>query len=164
MGILDIILLLCFVPAIVQGISKGFILQAISMISIVVGVWMASRFSAMAAEWICSRIHMETGMVQIVAFVVIVILTIMLLYWLGVLLTRVIKIVTLGWINSLLGILFAILNTMLVLGLLIMCFESINGALHLVDQAKLSDANVYCAIRSLAQKVFPYIKTMLANV
>ena len=31
MGILDIILLCCFIPAIVQGISKGFISQVISI-------------------------------------------------------------------------------------------------------------------------------------
>ena len=45
MGTLDIILLICFIPALVRGIQKGFIEQVISLASIFIGAWMAYRFA-----------------------------------------------------------------------------------------------------------------------
>ena len=38
MTILDIVLLACFIPAIVQGLTKGFIQQVISIAAIIIGV------------------------------------------------------------------------------------------------------------------------------
>ncbi len=50
MNILDIIILTCFVAAIVQGLRKGFVAQVIAIISIIVGVWLSFRFSTMASQ------------------------------------------------------------------------------------------------------------------
>ena len=46
MSIIDIILLICFVPAIINGARKGFISQVISIVSLVLGIWLSARFAS----------------------------------------------------------------------------------------------------------------------
>ena len=45
MNPLDIILLICFLPAVIRGLSKGFLEQAICLVGLFVSVWAAFRFS-----------------------------------------------------------------------------------------------------------------------
>jgi len=163
MGILDIILLVCFIPAIVQGISKGFVKQVISTISIIVGAWAAFHFSSMVSAWLAQYFTVDPKVLNIIAFSVVVILAILLLYWLGELITKVIKISALGWLNTILGILFGIIKVALILGLLIMVFEGINAKFGLVKPGVLDDAVVYQFLKTSAQNIFPYLKSFVTG-
>ncbi len=160
MRILDIVLLLCFVPEIILGLVKGFVKQAISLASIVMGVWLASRFSASTATWLSSYLAIDIRLLRILTFAVVVILTILLLYWTGELLTKVIKLATLGWLNRLLGAIFAAVKTLLILGILIMVFEGLNSRFDFVPASSLDSSPVWCTIRDSAGKVFPYLKSL----
>ena len=60
MNILDIIILICLIPAIIQGIRKGFISQAISIASIILGIWLSSQFANVVGEWIAQYISVST--------------------------------------------------------------------------------------------------------
>ena len=52
MATLDIILLVCFLPGIIRGLSKGFLEQALALVGIVLSVWAAFRFSGLVATWL----------------------------------------------------------------------------------------------------------------
>ncbi len=161
MAIIDIILLICFVPAIVYGIRKGFVKQVVEIVAIVAGVWAAFSFSASLSAWLAQYFTLEPELLRIVSFVVIVLLFVLLLGLAGSLLTRLLKIVFLGWINGLLGLVFGVFKVALVLGLLIMVFEALNSTVGFVEPERLSDAVVYQALRNLASTVFPFLKSFI---
>jgi membrane protein required for colicin V production len=163
MAIIDIILLICFVPAIVYGIRKGFVRQVVEIVAIVAGVWAAFRFSALLSTWLSQYLTLEQGLLQIISFVIIVLLAVLLLGLLGSLLTRLLKLVFLGWINGLLGLVFGVLKVALVLGLLIMVFEGINSTVGLVDPESLGDAVVYQTLKKFASDIFPFLKSFAAE-
>ena len=52
MNVIDIILLICFVPAVIMGLRKGFIAQVIAIISIILGIWLSFQFSAALSGWL----------------------------------------------------------------------------------------------------------------
>ena len=52
MTTLDIILLVCFIPGIIRGISKGFLEQALALAGIVLSVWAAFHFSNLVSGWL----------------------------------------------------------------------------------------------------------------
>ena len=52
MATLDIILLCCFIPGIIRGLSKGFLEQALALAGIVVSVWAAFKFSLAMLGWL----------------------------------------------------------------------------------------------------------------
>ncbi len=161
MNILDIILLVCFVPALIMGLKKGFIAQAVAIVSIILGVWLSSRFANMFSEWIGQYIHGSGQILRIVAFALIFVGVIFGLYLLGKVLEGTIKLVMLGWLNKLLGVIFAFLKTGLIVGLLIIVFCSINNAFHLVSEQYLNSSVLFPPLKSLAYNVFPYVKDML---
>lgn len=161
MNILDIILLICFVPALIQGIRKGFIAQAISIISIIVGIWASARFADVVAAWVSQYITASEQVMKVVAFALILIVVFFLLSLLGKALEGIFNFVLLGWLNKLLGVVFALLKTALIVGLVIMAFCSLNETFHLVNEEVLNESVIYPPLKKIAFDVFPYIKDML---
>lgn len=161
MGIPDIILLLCFIPAIVRGITKGFVLQLISLISIFIGAWLAVKFSSLVSTWLLSYVQIDPKIMKIVSFAIIVVLAILLLYWVGELLTKVIKVATLGWLNRLLGLVFSVIKVALILGLIIILFDGINEKWHLLKPEVLDEAVIYNALKDFGQSVLPFLKSFI---
>lgn len=161
MNILDIILLICFIPALVQGIRKGFIAQAISIISIIVGIWASARFADVVAGWVAQYITASEQVMKVVAFALILIVVFFVLGLIGKMLEGIFNFVLLGWLNKLLGVVFALLKTALIVGLVIMAFSSLNDTFHLVKEEVLNESVLYPPLKKIAFDVFPYIKDML---
>lgn len=162
MNVLDIILLICFVPALITGIRKGFIAQVISIISIVAGVWLSFRFSELLTGWLSQWIHTSDALLQIIAFIIILILVILAFTALGKLLEATIKIILLGWLNRLLGVIFAILKYVLIIGLILVAFDWINSELGLVRKSVLDSSVLYRPLLNAADTIFPYFKELLS--
>lgn len=161
MNILDIILLICFIPALVQGIRKGFIAQAISIISIIAGVWASARFANMVSEWVGRYITASEQVLKVVSFALILVVVFILLALIGKALEGVFKLVMLGWLNKLLGVVFALLKTGIIVGLVIMAFTSLNDTFHFVKESVLNDSVLYPPLKKIAYEIFPYLKDML---
>lgn len=161
MNILDIILLICFIPAVVQGLRKGFIAQAISIISIIVGVWASARFANIVSAWIGQYITASEQVLKVVAFALILIVVFFILGIIGKALEGVFRLVMLGWLNKLLGVVFALLKTGLIVGLAIMAFDSLNATFHIVKEPVMAESVLYPPLKKIAYEVFPYLKDML---
>lgn len=160
MNILDIIILICFVPAIVIGLWKGFISQAISLISIIVGVWASARFANIVGDWLVKYLSVSESVIKVISFILILVLVIVLLYLVGKMLEGVIKLVTLGWLNKLLGVIFSIVKCTLILGVVVIAFNALNNAFGLVKPSVISDSVLYPVIKDIADSVFPYLKSL----
>lgn len=162
METLDIIILVCFIPAIVRGIQKGFISQAISLASILIGVWLAFQFSEMVGEALSTRFPQITGTIaSIISFILILTVVAILLGLVGKLLKRIMKTVSMGWVDHLLGLIFSLLRAALVIGLVIILFDTINLKFDIVKAEKLDASTLYNPIKNIAYKVFPYLKALL---
>ena len=158
MSILDIILLICFIPALVQGLKKGFISQVIAIVSIVVGVSVSLKFANIAGAWLAQHIDASGEILKITAFALILIGVFIVLGLLGKLLEKILKLVMLNWLNKLLGVLFAFLKTALIVGLMIILFNSLNETFHFVEESALADSVLYPSLKHMAYIVFPHLK------
>lgn len=164
MATLDIILLLCFIPALVQGIRKGFIDQAIALLSVIIGVWMSFRFSTLVSEWLKPYITASSSLLQIIAFVLILVAVILVLNIIGKAIESIAKAIQLGWLDKLLGIAFSLLKSGLIIATLIIVFDTINQTFHLIQDKTLSESVLYGPIRDLTYRVFPFFKSLLSGL
>ena len=162
MGTLDILLLICFIPALVRGIQKGFVEQVVSIASIFVGAWLAYRFASPLGVWLKDYINVEPKILGVASFAIIVILTVFLLNLLGKLLSKTLSLASLGFLNRLLGIVFALLKAALIIGLIIFVFDTLNAKWSLVNTEILQNSVVYTALQNASMKVFPYLKNLLS--
>ncbi len=163
MNILDAIILICLIPAIFQGIRKGFISQAISIVSLIAGIWASARFADIVTTWVSQYITASEQILKIIAFTIILVVVFIILGLIGRLLESILKFAMLGWVNKLVGVAFSLLKALLILGLVITVFSSINNTLNLVKPEVIADSALYQPLKDAADAIFPYIKNMLAQ-
>lgn len=162
MSTLDIIILVCFVPAIVRGIQRGFIAQIVSLVSVILGIWLAFHFSEMACEWLRQYFpNVSETILNIAGFVLILVVVALLLHLVGKLIMGLFKAVDLGWLNWVLGLIFSLLKGALIIGLALVLFDTLNLKFSLVKPETLDESVLYAPIRDAAYKVFPYLKALL---
>lgn len=161
MNTVDIILLICFIPALVQGFRKGFISQIIAIISIILGAWLSFRFASEVSVWLAQYITGSEQILKIIAFTLILTAVIIGLALLGKLLESTFELVMLGWLNKLLGAAFSLVKAGLLIGLAIMVFCSLNNTFSLVSEEVLKESVLFPPLKDLAYTVFPYLKELL---
>jgi len=157
----DILIILCFVPFLIQGLTKGFIVQVMSVISVFAGVWLSFRFSDLVCGYIQPYLEVSERVLHVVAFVLIMAAAIGVFYLIGRILHGLVKVVLLGWLDRLLGIaLSAVLGTM-VIGVGIMLFNTLNTSFGFVSEETLAQSVLYGPLKEIAYTVFPYFKELL---
>lgn len=162
MNILDAIILICLIPAIIQGLRKGFISQAIAIVSVIVGIWSSARFADLTVQWLMKHISVSEPTLKIIAFAVILVAVFFILGLIGRLLEKVLDFAFLGWINKLAGAAFSTLKTFLILGLVAMAFNSFNNVFEVVKPEVLEESIFYGPVKGTADAIFPFIKNMLS--
>lgn len=163
MHILDLILLICLVPAAIQGFSKGFITQLIGFVAVLVGAWVSYHFSGLVSDLLKTWFEFSPAVLQIISFVLLFIVVVFVLNLIGKALKAILKFAMLGWADKLLGVVLSLLVTCLVLGLLIILFNTINTKFELVSEEVLSQSILYGPLRDIAYTVFPYFKELLVK-
>lgn len=163
MNVVDIIILVCLVPFMIKGGIDGFIRQLTGIISLVLGAWASWKFSALISEWIAKWLEASNQLINIISYVIIFVVVVIVLYLIGKMLENIVKLVMLGWLNRLLGVIFAALKCFIVLGILIIIFTSLNEVLEIVSQDYLNESVLYNPIKNLAENIFPSIKNYLVK-
>jgi membrane protein required for colicin V production len=161
MNIVDIILLICFIPALIQGFRKGFISQIIAIVSIIAGAWVSFRFAGVLGQWLCQYINSPEQVLTVAAFALIFIAAAVVMALLGKLLEKVIKLVMLEWLNKVLGVVFSLGTSALAIGLIIMIFCSLNNTYGIVGEEILNDSVLFTPLKNISYTIFPYLKELL---
>lgn len=158
MATLDIILLICFIPGIIRGISKGFLEQALSLAGIVLSVWAAFKFSALVCGWLKPHLSLSETTLNVVAFALILIAVSIVVLLVAKLLTKVLEMSMLGWLDKILGLVFALVVNALLLGVFVILFDTLNLKFGFVKPEVLDGSVVYTTLRDFCYLVFPYLK------
>ena len=160
MATLDMILLVCFVPGIIRGLSRGFLEQAVALAGVILSVWAAFRFSSLVCKWLQPYLTVSETVLSIIAFVLILVGIALGAVLLGKALTKVIELALLGWLDKTLGLLFALTVNALVLGVFIILFDTLNMKFGFVKPEILDGYPVYSGLRDFSLLVFPYMKEL----
>ncbi|MBR4299733.1 MAG: CvpA family protein [Bacteroidales bacterium] len=158
MNILDIILLICLIPAIVQGFRKGFISQVMAIVSVIAGVWLSVKAASPVSAWLGQYIQGSEQVLKLISFVLIFIGVVFALGAICKILEGAVKLIMLDWLNRVLGMLFSLLNACLIIGLVIMAFCSLNNTFNIVSEEILNQSVLFPPLKQMAYTVFPYLK------
>lgn len=163
-NIVDLILIVCFIPAIVEGLRKGLVNQLAELISIIAGIWAAFKCSSALAELLSPTLkNADPVMIKVLSFIVLIVVVFLLARVIGRIVTSILKAVTLGWLNRLAGLIFSLLKATLILGLILLIFDGLNTRLEIVDRSILRDSKIYCDIHLVCGKVFPFLKSFISK-
>lgn len=162
MNTLDIILLLLFIPGIIHGLAKGLMEQAVSLVGIVLGALLAYKYYTQMGAWLGGFWNTSETVLNIIGFAIILILTLVVVLLLAKIITKIVDMASLGWLNRVLGMVLSLFLTAFVLGVLAMVFEALNGQFNFVHDSKLLEESVvYPLLKDFAQTVLPFLKQII---
>ncbi len=119
MGPVEILIWLMLLAFVVKGFMKGLVREVCSLLGLVAGCWAAFRYYAYLAEAIRPFIHLPAKVAGTVSFVLVFLVVGLLFYLCGHFLTVVFKIMLLGGVNKIGGVVFGLAEGALLLCLIL---------------------------------------------
>lgn len=115
MSLVDILIWAVLLVFVAKGFFRGLVREVCSLLGLVAGGWAAFRYSSHLAEAIRPFIHLPQHIAAALSFVLIFLLTGLFFFLIGHLLTVAFKIMLLGGVNRVGGLIFGLLEGALIL-------------------------------------------------
>lgn len=157
-NLVDILILLSLVPAVIGGLLSGFVRQAASLVALIVGVWGGWHFASLLASFIRSLFGIESGLLEIISFTIIFIAVVLAVVLLGKILSGLVKLVLMGWLDKLAGVLFSILKYLFILGVFVYLLESLDSIYPFMPRQIINCSKLYPLIKGIIPSVMPFIQ------
>jgi len=158
MSFLDMILGALLAFGLYKGIKNGLFVEVASFVSLVLGIYIAIKFSSFMKEIIMKHVSWNPNTIQATAFILTFILVVIGVYFLAKILTGIADFAFLGWANKLGGGFFRVLKTILIMSIFIALFEKINFNETFAKKETLDQSIFYNPIKKVAAFVFPSIE------
>jgi membrane protein required for colicin V production len=162
-NLIDIILLICLIPALFGGVKSGFIKQVAALVALLAGIWAGWHFSTLFAESVNIWSDTNRILVKIISFAAVFLIVVFFVNLIGHSIHGIVNLVMLGWLDKLLGVIFAIVKYGFILSMLIYFIESINNLYSFLPRETLDSSRLYGFISSLAPTLFPFIDKLMES-
>ena len=167
MNILDIIIIICSIPVLLDGYRKGFIRQAISLFALLIGIWIASALGDNVGTMILPALEGKCAqpdkIATIAGFAIVLLIVLASLGIIGRIVEKIIMIAIPDWVNKILGVVLSALNILFTCCVLYMIFLVLNKIYFFTDlkSALFSDSTIFPIIESLTNSIIPNIHKIL---
>jgi membrane protein required for colicin V production len=158
MNWIDIVILIVLGVSLIGGLSNGFIKELSSFAALILGIWGAIRFSSFTAVKLYEWFDMTGEFVGLVSFIVTFLAIVVVINFIGVAIDKVVDAVSLGFLNKILGAVFSVFKSILILSVVIFILETIDGRRHFMPEGKIAESRLYEPIRDIAPMLFPIIR------
>lgn len=161
--IIDIVFLIVMALAIYKGYQKGLILSVFSVLGYIIGLSAALKLSAVVAIYLQQQTNFGLSWLPLISFALVFAAMVILVQWCGKLISQTFKMVLLGWVNQLAGIiLFIIIYTTIYSVLL---FYLIN--MKMISEETISISKTYLFVKPWGPKLISglgYIIPIFQNI
>lgn len=137
--------------AVWNGWRRGAIVQLCSLLGIAAGIWLAWRTGATAGAWL----RLDEAVAVPVGFVAVFAATSLAVALAAHVVRKLGRLAGLGWLDTMLGIVFAVAKYLLVLSLLFRAFDRMNAACGWVERARLERSATYAPVMRLSESLPP---------
>lgn len=153
MNVLDIILIIILVVAAVSGMRKGIITQACGIAGILLGIFLAFKFSSALAGWL----NVGEDFSWLLSFIIIILAVALVLYWVGRLVRKLVHGIGLGIVDRIGGLLLGVVKWGLILSLLLGVWVNFSQKAREQDPKLITESAMWPPLKKLGDFVFPYI-------
>ena len=132
-----------------SGFSKGLIKELASILGVIFGIFLAKNYYPYLDIKLKPIFESEAGFISILSAILIFLFTIMVFKIIARFLTKFLKIIALGLLNRIIGSVFGIFKTILLLCILVFIFSNINNVTGLIKAEKLSQSFFYSKVEKI---------------
>jgi membrane protein required for colicin V production len=157
MNYIDIILCIVLVYSVYQGFRKGFIVMVGTLAALLLGIWGAVKFSGFTESFLQDKFGWEYKYNSLIAFAITFIGIVIGVNIVAKLLDKVAESVSLGFMNKLLGIIFATLRNAFIISIVLVILNGIDRTVNFMPKEDMEESILYKPVESLAPWMFPYL-------
>ena len=157
MNSLDYILLIPLIYGLYRGFTKGLIIELASLLALTLGIYGALHFSSFTFEFLSNYLEIKTVYLQLASYGLTFLIIVMLISLTGKIVTMLIKLVALGFVNRMMGGIFGGIKVLLILAVFISFFDRFNKQFGMVNDEILSSSLMYNPIRIQAEQIYPNV-------
>lgn len=140
-----------------KGFSKGFVIVLASLLALILGVLGAIYFSDWVAEMLTSKTEMPEEYISISAFALTFMGIIVGVHLLAKIINQAVKIIALAPLNKIMGGVFSVFKTIVVLSVTFYIFDFVNSKFSFVKNRTLKESIAYTKIMGITEAVIPLI-------
>ena len=155
MNYVDILLLIPLLWGLYKGFSKGLIIEAASLIAFGLAVWGAIKFHDFLSGWMQNSLGWTSKYLPLLSFAVIFIGVLLTVFGIAKLVEKLVKAVSLGFLNKLGGAVFGMLKFGLLLSMIIFFLEAINKNIPFIPEEIRTNSLLYKPVQKIAPLVIP---------
>lgn len=155
MAILDIVLGGILVYGCIRGIWNGFFVELASFISLLIGVFIAIKFSVFTQSLLKNHVSWSPKSIEIIAFIMTFVLVVIGIYFLAKFLTTLANFAGLGCFNKIFGGFFGVLKIILMLSVFLNFFLKINSNNTFIDKETIDKSVFFNPIQKVAGFIYP---------
>lgn len=153
MNILDIIIGIVLLLFALAGLRKGIIIEAFYLASIIIGLYGAMFFSDAMSDWLSEIINVAPEYLALIAFILTFMLFMVLIRFVGRLISGLVEAIHLGFIDKIGGFVFGIVKGALLLSVLIMVLNIFNIG-EVIDKETRNNSALYPRIENIANILY----------
>jgi len=154
MALLDIILGILLLLGLWKGLKNGLLIELASIVALIAGIYGAIHFSYIAGDYLTEQMNWEQHYINIAAFAITFIGIVIGVHFAGKLLTTVASIAMLGLLNKIAGAVFGTLKVALIIGAVLVFFDSANTKLGLISEEAKNESILYHPVKDIGALVF----------
>jgi membrane protein required for colicin V production len=159
---IDILLMVVLLIGIVNGFRNGFFVELASLISVMLGIYVAIRFSFLTKSYLEKEVDWNPTVVQVVAFAITFLLVIVVVSSMAKIFTSVANFASLGFINNFFGALLGLIRTILVVSVLLNLMQKAQLETYFLSEQNKRNSKVYGFVQEVSKEVYPSIADWFA--
>ena len=143
-----------------RGFVKGFILQIVTLLALMLGIWASIHFSDGMAHFLTRNLDITGRYLPVLSFLLIFILVIIVAHLIGLLMTRLFELTPVGWLNRVGGIFFGILKMAFIVSVILSLQNRMKEKVHILPEKQIKSSLLYEPVASIAPAVFPHLRLL----
>lgn len=164
MVFIDLIFIVILGYGCIRGLWNGFLIEFASLVSLLIGIYIAIKFSFILKEIVGSHVSWSPQTLQVIAFILTFILVIVGITVLAKSLTKIANLTPLGLFNKAAGGILGIIKTILILSFILNVFQKMNGNFAFADKKTLAKSLLYYPIIEIAGIVYPSVENWFMEI
>ena len=155
MNYIDIVLCIPLLWGLYKGFTKGLIIEAVSLIALGFAVWGGLKFSDFLASYFHTHWGWQSKYLPIFSFALVFLGILVLVYAIAKLLERLVKAISLGFVNKLAGAIFGMLKFGLILSVLIFFLDAVEKSFQIIPPEIKKNSVLYKPVQKIAPLIIP---------
>ncbi|MDR3327673.1 MAG: CvpA family protein [Prevotellaceae bacterium] len=157
MSNIDYILLAPIVFGMLYGAYRGFVKEIVAFCCVIAGIYAARYFGEIVAVFLVKILSISDQTAKGTGCALVFLAVVIGLHFVAVVVTKLLKAISLGWLNRLLGLFFGGLKWLLIVSIILNIITFFYQKVPVKKENKLSKSRFYKPIESVVPTIVPLI-------